>query len=1293
MLSLLAMCAGSFRGAAAQGTPAAAVVASFATPLAAPTGLGQIGQSAVTSYGDLVFVDQKNDAVYEYPAGGGSVITLVSPGGLDNGYGTGANAGIVIDSSNAIYLEGNYSNCILRFPYDAAKNTWDGLATLTKAKPSSNCAAPYLFAQYGNISGPSPNYFQPAALALMANGNIFVTTQTSGNNDDFVLPVIGTGASATAGVATSFVLSKETKPAQSAAVDPFGNYYIVEGSGGLPGVLMIPAGSSNVASDAGLARVDPSLANVVGVTTDAAGNLYISDSKLGVFFVPNPKGTPETAAASLLSPVAASYQVTIDNARNIVYVPTYDASGNPEFVAVRLGVAELGTAATAATTATSGAATFSFNSAVTPNFVIKEAGATTPDFTVATGGTCVSGTAVTAPSSCTVNLAFTPHAAGSVSAKLLAVDGSGNVLAGINLHGTGSGSAIQVLPAGELMIGTGLKTPSQVAADPGKNVYVADPGLGAVAFFPSGSGSSTAVTTVGTSLTAPTGVAVDGAGEVFIGDSGNVIFIPVSGNGLNAAGQVTIKTGLGKNLKLAADGRGAVYVADPDNHRVVELSGLGGTFGLLAIKETDITGFSAPSAIALDTAKNLYVADGSNLYEVTSTGIRTTLLSSLSGVTGLAVDASGSVYVTMGGSTLRIPTIFGPLNLGAASSVAVDDKAATSVALDPAGNVYVSNTTSGDVEAVTSSAIANFGTLTSTTGSATQTFSILNTGNLALNITGFAGTADFTATATTCTGGPVVIDGTCSVTVTFNPGPGDQGTLSGSVTATGDEANVPVGVVGTGVGAALAASKTTATAANPTTDNAPTVVTVASASGTGPSPTGTVNLTITGGTLTAPLTATGTLSGGTATLVPPQLAAGTYTFTVKYVGDRNYSGSSTTLTVKTAAGAVSLVQPSLAQVKQALPTYPYILASGSGADEPYDGSVTQYLYTYPVKVVTADGAPLIGTPYYSSTGKLEGMNYGSITFQGAPAGSNCVPVAVAADGTASWATSCLSLDTSNSAIPNIENTYTITPVYSPAGANGDAVGYPNPNYTSFTGTPITFTALRNPMVQITSNPPALTVSAGSTTTATLTLTSLLGYGIAGSGGLLNNYSLPLQLGCDGLPAYATCTFTYPKPDPTDPNSVDVGPIAGTVLSYRGAAAAPCTAAQGCVGPGTVIMTITTNVPTGAVSAVRSGKSETTYAAIFGLGLLGLTFGKRKSLRGRLLLVICLLSCGGVMAGISGCSTTQLGTTTGNPTPSGTYTVQVTAKQVGSQAVSGTPPITYGNQNEMSLPFTVNLTVQ
>ena len=1312
MLTLLPFCGFLGKRAEAQAT-APVVAASYATTLTPPTaGLSKVFQTAVDSFGDLLVNDWGNGALYEYPVGGGAVITLLPSGSL----GSYSNPGIAIGAANDLYLGGNYNNCLDRFPYDAATKSWDGLSTVSSANgfttqtPCPNGAGnsytampPYGFSESGN-PGVSPGYFQPWALAIDPNNNVVVTTANSGNFI-FTLPVMGTGVTSTPGTAASLNLTTMAARPQSVTEDKFGNIYFVEEtdqSGALPGVLMLPAGSTNVASDAGLMRVDPQLPSVAGVATDAAGNLYISDSTEGVFFVPNPSGTPETSSAVLLTPQSASGEVGIDPARNILYIPTYNAGGSQVIAKVRFNAVALGSTATGAAAATSASVSFGFSASVTPgSIVIQEAGAAKPDFVLATGGTCAAGTAYAAQSNCTQNVTLSPNAAGAVSAKLVMLGSSGNVLASIDLHGTGTGAAVQALPGAESAIGAGLKTPTQVAVDPGDNVYVADAGLGAVEMYPKGSGSATAGVPVGTGVVAPTGVAVDGAGDVFIADSGNVYEVPAGGTGLNTAGQVTAKTGLGSGLQLATTGAGDLYISDPTNHRVVKLTSPGGTFSLYSQLETDLTGFNAPSAIAVDQNENLYVADGSNLYQVTPSGTQSTLLTTLSGaVTGLAVDPSGAVYVTTQGQTFRIPDVGGTLTQSSQTSVATDVTSAMSVALDSTGNLYIINAGAGDLDMVSADASFNFGTLTSTTGSATQSFTLLNDGNAPLTITGFAGTADYSGAGTTCTGASVAVGATCSVTVTFSPGPGDQGSLSTLVSVTGNETNAGAGINAVGVGAALASSTTALSITAPTVDAAPVVVTVASTSGSGATPTGQVTLAVTGNGLTAPLTVTGTLSGGTVTLGSPQLAIGTYTFTVTYQGDRNYSGSTASAQATLAAGVIMIVQPTAAQLQQLDPAYPYVLGTGAGAEESTDSSPAQFETSYEVTVVTADGSPLIGLPVYNAQGLQVDTNYGSISFEGVPAGSTCTSIEVGSNGTASFPLGCLTIDTGNTAIPDLMTSYTVTPMYSPAGAGGSA-GTTNPNYASTTGSAVPVTVLRNPMVVITSNPSSLSVAPGSSATATLTLTSLLGYGITGAGQSLNNYSLPVQLACDGLPAYATCSFSYPTPDPSDLQSVDVGPVAGTVLSYMDAATATaCPAAApgsagGCFGPGTVMMTINTNVPTGAVAGLRRNEGQTAFAAMFGLGMLGFVFGKKRSIRGRVLTVICLLICGGVLGGISGCSTTQLGGSTATPTPAGAFTVTVTAKQVGSQVIvsSGQTSTVYGNQNQVSLPFTMNVTVQ
>jgi len=128
------------------------------------------------------------------------------------------------------------------------------------------------------------------------------------------------------------------------------------------------------------------------------------------------------------------------------------------------------------------------------------------------------------------------------------------------------------------------------------------------------------------------------------------------------------------------------------------------------------------------------------------------------------------------------------------------------------------------------------------------------------------------------------------------------------------------------------------------------------------------------------------------------------------------------------------------------------------------------------------------------------------------------------------------------------------------------------------------------------------------------------------------------------------------------------------------------------------MTINTTVPLGTVSSLKTRQGGIAFASIFGLGLLGLTFRRKVSRFRNLLMVACALLWGGTLLGITACNTTTLGTEKTGITPAGTYWVTVTARQAGTMVI---PPLIYnnytaslipGNGDQMSLPYTINVTI-
>lgn len=153
------------------------VTSSVSVGLSHPTtpAWGTINNTAITAEGDWLVLDTGKGALYEFPANGGAMITLLAAGSM------GSDPGFAVDSNNTLYLEGNWANCILRFPYDPSTKTWDGLAAITPSNGTSGCNG--AFVQY-NLSWPDGEWgVQPKGLTVDANGNIFVGAY----NDNYVV--------------------------------------------------------------------------------------------------------------------------------------------------------------------------------------------------------------------------------------------------------------------------------------------------------------------------------------------------------------------------------------------------------------------------------------------------------------------------------------------------------------------------------------------------------------------------------------------------------------------------------------------------------------------------------------------------------------------------------------------------------------------------------------------------------------------------------------------------------------------------------------------------------------------------------------------------------------------------------------------------------------------------------------------------------------------------------------------------------------------------------------------------
>jgi sugar lactone lactonase YvrE len=1379
-LMLLSLCLTGL--ATGQGSPL--VTASSAAGLSHPTGWGTIQESAVDKAGDWFVVDYANGALYEFPAGGGAAIVIGSASptaSLGGGY---QNPVIFIDPGNNLYVGANWNNCIVMFPWNAATKTWSGLTTadsagkiLSPGNPtttictnSGNNNELEAWAQYSvsDLTGSGLGYFQPWAIGLGNNNDLIIGDQGGSNGIDVrELSVTGAWSNPKQAGWNWAPAAGFKARAISIAQDPEGNVYFVE-DGGTPGVLEIPGTATNgqYTSDTTLARVDPNLPAVKGVAIDAAGNLYVSDLQYGVVEIPNPSGTPQTASAVVVSGVPAGGQVAIDAAHNLMYVPTAQTqtNGKADVAKVGFGSAEFGSSPVGTAVTTGSNVVFSFNGAATPaSFTIIEDGVQNPDFAI-TGGTCTSGVAYASGKSCLQNLSFTPTSVGSISAKLLMLDAKSNILASMMLHGVGMGANIQATPALQSAFGSGLMTPTQVATDALGNVYIADSGQAKVLKYAPGSTSTSKAVSIGTGLTTPTGVAVDGAGDVFIADSGtgSVYEVPFGPGGLSAAGQVTLASGLGTTgLQLAVDGMDNLYVSDPSNGRVVKLSAIGAsTASNLGQAQTLLTtGFTAPSAVAADASGNVYVIDGVNLFEIVGgLGAPVTLLNNLSGATGLAVDPSGAVYISSASGTTRVPYVSGALNPAGETPVASTVSNTSSVALDRANNVYLVQASGGAITLVSTNGTLTLPTPATLASSTNATVTITNTGNSALTVTGYTNSnplnaqqpsylqlpVDFTA-ADTSTGGceagsPIAPGATCTVNITFNPGAGEQGAVTGTIGVTSSAINVPTTIAATGTALALSNSATTVAGGAKAAEviNTPLSITVAPKSGAG-TPSGSVTITYTTWNVVTPssgpnagiptitpvlATATSNLTAGAASFALSPVLAGTQTVTVYYSGDRVYGRSTGTLSVSVAKSAITGIKLPVTPdpIDVALP---FVIAGTGSGTTPYDPSASAFQYNFIMKVGTAAGVPTgsitvmdnsttcppgtsasgIGTASCILAGYATPGGYSGVACP-TSAGAGVILVTNAGTVTgaqASFPTSCFWYVPQGISYSPVMFTHYIYPVYS-----GDQ------NFLGLTGpTSTLFQSLRGPMVQITQTgnaasltaAPSVTVQAGSSVSMNLTLTSLLGYGILGLNAQLNASNFPVSLTCDNLPPHTQCSFSYPNPDPLVPNSVDIPCPSGATALQVAAGTVSCSTGQATV-------TFYTDVTAGTTTSQNARTTSITLAAIFSFGMIGLFIRRRTFEKGRMLLMVFLMVVGGALAvSVTACNTTTLTPLASLKTPAGTYPVTITADEVGSFCssqpggagdnciVPGSGSTTnngievYGTENQVSIPFYVNVTVQ
>ncbi|MBD2700853.1 hypothetical protein IC229_09400 [Spirosoma sp. BT702] len=746
-----------------------------------PATSAQIGAPAgiaVDNSGNLYIADVYHHRIRKV-ATNGTITTVAGTGsmGFSGDGGQAVNAqlanpqAVAVDASGNLYIADSYNYRVRKVAANGIISTIAGTGTPAFSGDgglATNAQFGYLYAitldSNGNIYLVDPNYNR---VRKITTGGIISTVAGSGSSS-----TSGDGGLATnAGLNTIF----------GVAIDNNNNLYISEVNGGrvrkvnTSGIISTYAGGGS-GGDGGQA-INASINGPSGLVVDANGNLFITSyyrirkvTAAGIISTVAGNGTEgfsgdggQATSAMLYGPRG----VAVDGSGNL-YIA--DQNNNR--------IRKVNTSGIISTYAGNGYASFGGDGgqATNANLFYPQA--------VAIDG---SGNFYIADAS-------------NVRIRKVAANGIITTIAGTGTYGfSGDGG---VGTSAQIGYVTGL------AVDAGGNVFFADQdnqrirkitpagiistvvGTGSSGFSGDG-GQATNAT-----LSYPSGVAIDASGNLYIADQYNNRIRKVTTNGIittiagtyssshSGDGGPAINAALSP-YAVSLDGSGNLYIVDRSNRRVRKITMSSGIISTVAGNgaegfsgdggQATNASLSSPSGVAVDASGTIYIADQYNqrIRKVSTNGIISTLSGNgtigsigdggpvanalLNYPAGLAVDATNNIYITDSGN-FRIRKVSGPasVNISPATPVAVCSSGsisltATAVNFTPTSFSWTSQPTGISVSG------------------ASPTFTVPSVS--------VPTTYTLTVTATDGTSSP-----TASVTLTVNPAPTPTLTASGTLT-------------------------------------------------------------------------------------------------------------------------------------------------------------------------------------------------------------------------------------------------------------------------------------------------------------------------------------------------------------------------------------------------------------------------------------------------------------------------------------------------------------------------------
>jgi sugar lactone lactonase YvrE len=740
---------------------------------------------------------------------------------------------------------------------------------------------------------------------------------------------------------------------------------------------------------------------------------------------------------------------------------------------------------------------------------------------------------------------------------------------------------------------------------------------GTVAVTPStfGDGCSALATT----FNAPTGLAFDPKGP----------FLIVADTGDNEVRKISLGNQFGYSGTGTSTTAGTILL-----NEVVLVAGDDGQAGssIGANNAAIATQLNAPTAVAVDAAENIYVADAQNaairfVNSTASVPVASGKVTLASGVISTVAGINGAP----GTGTVPGPAISAQLN------------APMGVAVTPNGTLYIADTGNNRILTdVRSQVTFNFGRVNLGSSSSAQVFTESNIGTSVTALSAGPSTAFYTASGGTgaavftltspssggCTNGESLAPGaSCTLQGQFTPttiGNYTESYTETAVTSTGPTPSITL----VGVGAVLTPTTSTVTQTLPATGNSQyggsvtlSATVTAACNTAAPScyPTGTVRIVV-DGTAGSPITLSSTATGSQTI---GGLAVGPHTISCQYSGDNFYAASNcanVTITVAQAS-TTSLLASSQNNQPQATPVTftATVLSNTSGIPT---GTVTFYANGTAIGTASLGGVTTATASLTLSQAlDLNGYVTNDTTL---PPGTYAMTCTY--DGAANFAVSNCPA-TSFTVTPQVV-AFTLTAIACPAAD----LYLPG---TSIAGKTASCSSGSEYFPTAAGAVPTVATAQGSTADATIFIQAS------------NTVSGALTFSCSGLPAASTCTFS-PTSITFVPSAAFANPVYTDVTFWTD------------LQPG--FITSEVHAP-----SIGNGKTSRVYAAMFGwpmtlIGLAALVGFRRKQVRRGIALLGLLLVMLGSSLVMTGCA----GPGAYQPvlTPAGTYPITITVKGAG-----------------------------